>query len=226
MKELSKYIIEAKNFKFSNGIRFGFKRHPTRSSTFQQSYDLFLNRYKDSALDFLKFANKKIVPLYKDADLFGIDLYTGDNYFFCYIKDTDKNVLVRFTVKIAKSGLLDIYNISNNKSTIEELSNKYNMDLFKKTCKNAKLSSAKNAKNVVEIIYFDDSKEKERLTLTGSIDDIFDKYTSMNDHLRYINGSWYRFADENINKIYSMYTNLSKGNYFLNHAVKHGKLID
>lgn len=226
MKELSQYILEAKTFKFSNGIRFGFRKHLTKPSTFQQSYDLFLNRYKNNALDFLKFINKKIIPLYKDVERFSINLWTGDNYFFCYIKDTDKNELVHFTVKIAKSGLLDIYNISDKNSKIEELTNKYNMDLFKKSCKDAKLSSAKSAKNHVEVIYFDDSKENERLTLTGSIDDIFDKYTSMNDHLKYINGSWYRFADENINKIYSMYTNLSKGNYFLNHAVKHGKLID
>lgn len=226
MKELSQYILEAKNFKFSNGIRFGFRKHPTRPSTFQQSYDLFLDRYKDSALDFLKFANKKIVPLYKDGDLFSIDLYTGDNYFFCYIKDADKNVLVRFTVNIAKSGLFDIYNISDKNSKIEELTTKHNIDLFKKACKDAQLSSAKSAKNHVEVIYFVDSKEKERLSLTGSIDDIFDKYTSMNDHLKYINGSYYRFADSTVSKTYVMYTNMGKGNYFLNHAVKHGKLID
>lgn len=81
--------------------------------------------------------------------------------------------------------------------------------------------------NKVILEYYDDYKQTDRtVELNGNIREIFDKYTSMNETLKYCNGSYYKFADKEVEKLYYMFTSSYKGNYFLDNAVKDGRIID
>lgn len=71
-----------------------------------------------------------------------------------------------------------------------------------------------------------DYKKKSDFPMCGYIEDIFDRFTTLNDRLKYVNGHYYRFADKNIDTLYYLITTLYKGNYFLDNAVKRGVTID
>lgn len=61
----------------------------------------------------------------------------------------------------------------------------------------------------------------------GDIINLFKDYVSVNDRLRYINGSYYKFRDILIEEAYQFYVkNLYKGNIYLDSAVERGVLID
>lgn len=71
-----------------------------------------------------------------------------------------------------------------------------------------------------------DYKKKREAVLCGTLEKIFDDYTTMNDQVRYCNGHYYRFSDNNVAKLYSLHVEAYKGNYFLDNAVRRGCLID
>ena len=62
--------------------------------------------------------------------------------------------------------------------------------------------------------------------LKGTLNEIFDKYTTMNDRLKYCNGSYYKFNDKKVEEIYRLIISNYKGNYFLDNAVRRGCIID
>ena len=70
------------------------------------------------------------------------------------------------------------------------------------------------------------AKEGESISLVGSLSEIFDRFTTMNDRLRYCNGNYYKFLNENVEKLYQVFVAAYNGNYFLDNAVKRGTLID
>lgn len=57
----------------------------------------------------------------------------------------------------------------------------------------------------VKTIYFNDYKEDFKLVETGTYDSIFEKIEYANDHLRYCNGSYYRFASPKISQLFSLW---------------------
>ena len=71
-----------------------------------------------------------------------------------------------------------------------------------------------------------DSKIESEIILKGTIDDIFDEFTNLNETLKYVNFTYYKFAKEDINNAYLFYVRFVDKNHFLNSAVRHGKLID
>ena len=71
-----------------------------------------------------------------------------------------------------------------------------------------------------------DSNIESEIVLEGTIDDIFDAFTNLNDTFKYINSKYYKFVDENITNAYLFYIRFVDKNHFLNSAVRHNKLID
>ena len=71
-----------------------------------------------------------------------------------------------------------------------------------------------------------DQNIESEIILKGTIDDIFDEFTNLNDTFKYINSKYYKFIEENTNNAYLFYVRFVDKNHFLNSAVKHGKLID
>lgn len=83
-----------------------------------------------------------------------------------------------------------------------------------------------SAENKAVLEEYNDYKKKGETVLCGTLDKIFDDYTTMNDRLRYCNGHYYRFSDKNVSSLYSLHVEAYKGNYFLDNAVKRECLID
>lgn len=84
-----------------------------------------------------------------------------------------------------------------------------------------------NDENEVTLDYYNDYAKTETTTiLKGTLNEIFDKYTTMNDRLKYCNGSYYKFNDKKIEEIYRLIISNYKGNYFLDNAVRRGCIID
>ena len=78
----------------------------------------------------------------------------------------------------------------------------------------------------MKVYCMNDSNVESEIVLEGTIDDIFDEFTNLNDTFKYINSKHYKFAQENINNVYLFYVRFVDKNHFLNSAVRHGKLID
>ena len=70
------------------------------------------------------------------------------------------------------------------------------------------------------------SSIESEITLKGTVDEVFNEFTNLNDTLKYINSEYYKFVEESINNAYLFYIRFIDKNHFLNNAVKHGKLID
>ena len=83
--------------------------------------------------------------------------------------------------------------------------------------------------NVITIIcddYVDYNKNGRQIELKGTLVEIFDRYTAHNDMLKYCNGDFWKFNDNRVSEIYSLFVSTYKGNYFLDNAVKRGVIID
>lgn len=77
------------------------------------------------------------------------------------------------------------------------------------------------------VIYYDRWKPCKESTIEGETEhDIFETYVNWNDTLKYCNGSYYKWKDEEWEKAYRKFLDGCKGNFFLNCAVRRGVLID
>ena len=74
--------------------------------------------------------------------------------------------------------------------------------------------------------YVDYSSKGDVVSMSGTIAEIFDSYTTWNDKLRYCNGHYFRFVSNDMEKLYLLYVKNFNGNYFLANAVKRGVTID
>lgn len=108
---------------------------------------------------------------------------------------------------------------------IEEYFDKKNLNIYKEWLDKCNIYTDRNNEIKVED-YRDYKPNGEFVILSGSLEDIFDEYTTHNDRLKYCNGDYWRFADTNIQTLYSLFIINYKGNYFLNNAVKRGVTID
>ena len=62
--------------------------------------------------------------------------------------------------------------------------------------------------------------------LKGSLEEVFEQYAKHNDALKYCNGEFWKFDDNNIDTLYRIFKMLYKGNYSLHIALKRGVIID
>ena len=62
--------------------------------------------------------------------------------------------------------------------------------------------------------------------LSGSLEEVFEKYATHNDMLKYCNGEFWKFDNQNIDTLYRLFKMLYKGNYSLHIALKRGVIID
>lgn len=151
------------------------------------------------------------------SDIFGISL-----------KYKDENIAY-IQLRIKKNGIIEVYNKSYDKKDfmmfhhiIEhyfEVQNEIILDFWKRRC---------NITDSNEIIIenYVDYQVKDTSVLKGTLEEIFEKYTSINDMYKYCNGHYVRFKDNNISNLYYIFIDCYKGNYFLDNAVKRGVIID
>ena len=206
-----------------SGIPVSFIKHHVNKYTYSQLSSIFENRF-----DYYKvfdFIDHYIIDkLFPDTCKVSINIWTGTyEYFYLKLKDEFGEELLRLKVS-SKNGFFDIKVIDANKVEliINKLYSEYVSKEFAKICEIAHLDK----QNQVKVFYINDSNTEREIILEGTIDDIFDEFTNLNDTFKYINSAYYKFAKEDINNAYLFYVTFVDKNHFLNSAVRHGKLID
>lgn len=102
---------------------------------------------------------------------------------------------------------------------------KYFIDKMLNVAKKKYAGIAQDKQTKIELIYTRGNKESVEI-LRGTICEIFYKFTELNDHLKYMNDSWYKFKDKQIEKAYQEWLSDYPGNIHLDIAVKDGAIID
>lgn len=206
-----------------SGIPVSFTKHHVNEYTYNQLSSIFENRfYYSKVFDFVD--NYIIDEVFSDTCEVVINIWTGTyEYFYLKLKDAFGKELLSLKVS-PKNGFFYIELLGTNKEElrINKLYSEYVNKEFTRICKIAKLDK----QNQVKVHCMNDQNIESEIILKGTIDDIFDEFTNLNDTFKYINSKYYKFANENVNDAYLFYVRFVDKNHFLNSAVKHGKLID
>ena len=206
-----------------SGIPVYFTKHHSNEYTYSQLCSIFENRFDYSQV--FEFIDEYVIDeLFGDTCKVSINIWTGTlAYFYLKLKDKFGKELLRLKVS-PKNGFFDIEILGANKEEpkINKLYNEYVSKEFARICEIAQLDK----QNKVKLHYVNDSNIESEIVLEGTIADIFDEFTNLNDSLKYINFTYYEFAKEDINNAYLFYVRFVDKNHFLNSAVRHGKLID
>ena len=111
------------------------------------------------------------------------------------------------------------------KHVIDDFVRQYNTEVFRTQMDKCNIKSTSNV--TIAVDDFDDYKPNGRTqTLEGTLSEVFGTYTTHNDRLKYVNGSYWAFSDRNVAMLYGMFIQMYDGNYFLDNAVKRGVTID
>ena len=209
--------------KLPSGIPISFTQHHSNFYTYSQLSSIFEKRFDYyKVFDFID--NYIIDGLLIDTHKVVINIWTGTyEYFYLKLKNEFNEELLHLKVR-PKNGFFDIEIIDANKVglRINKLYSEYVSKEFTRICNIAQLDK----QNQVKVYCMNDSNIENEIILEGTIDDIFDEFTNLNDTFKYINSKHYEFAQENINNVYIFYIRFVDKNHFLNSAVRHGKLID
>ena len=206
------------------------------ANDFREVMQIFSFRFfKDDEDTAKKFFSDFVQMLYVNGvpcDQVVLDMWTGcsDKFSFFVKKDNVKKIYVKIQKRM--HGLYRVVSFS----AYEDEYKQYEVPVegFFESINQAKYDEVLDAcgldkdwgGNEVTVYEFIDNLKKREAKLKGTLESIFDQYTTINDRLRYCNGHYFRFADKTVEKLYSMTTMLYKGNYFLDNAVRRGCLID
>lgn len=163
-------------------------------------------------------------------DPFGDSQHNYDNSDHIYItfQDDDRNCCAHYCFYVNKQNhdfqatAIDIY----NHSKFPDACHKYLMSKMLAITKKKYAGIAQNKKIKIELIYIRGYDRESVETLQGTICEIFYKFTELNDHLKYMNGCYYKFKDKQIEEAYKEWLNDYPGNIHLDIAVKNGSIID
>ena len=209
--------------KLPSGIPVSFTKHHVNEYTYSQLCSIFENRFDYSQV--FEFIDEYVIDeLFGDTCKVSINIWTGTlAYFYLKLKNEFGEELLHLKVS-PTNGFFDIEILGTNEEEpkINKLYNEYVTKEFARICEIAHLDK----QNQVKLYYVNDSHIESEITLKGTITDIFDEFTNLNDTFKYINSKHYKFAQENINNVYLFYIRFVDKNHFLNSAVRHGKLID
>ena len=209
--------------KLASGIPVFFVKHHINEYTYSQLSSIFENRFDyHNAFDFVD--NYIITELLPETNKVVVDFWTGTcEYFYLKLKDGFNEELL--SLKVSPKNMFFAISLSNSNKEellINKLYNEYTNKEFARICEIANLCK----QNKVKVNCINDSKIEDEIVLGGTIDEIFDEFTNLNDTLKYINSKYYKFVDEKVNDAYLFYIRFIDKNHFLNSAVRHNKLID
>lgn len=206
---------------FDNVISYFAKRLRT-------NYDKAKNFFYDFGeyLDTTKFPCDKLVlnlfnGYYERFDF--VFYYEGNKIGYTQIAVNDNNT---FNVRYLSFGK-EYQSLNIFKNIITDYFENLNNDLFQSKLNVIGVKDIKE--NVITIIcddYDDYKKNGKQIELKGTLVEIFDRYTTHNDRLKYCNGDFWKFNDNRVSEVYSLFISTYKGNYFLDNAVKRGVIID
>lgn len=117
----------------------------------------------------------------------------------------------------------EAYNIF--KPIISEYFKKLNNESFNKALQEINVSSI-DAEVEIAFDMYENYKCVNSTIKKNTLPNIIDYYVTYNDRMRYCNGSYVKFKDKKIEKVYLMFIKMYDGNYFIDNAVKRGVIID
>ena len=180
----------------------------------------------DEYLDNTKFpADKMIIdPYYGYNNQFGITFKYNDNKVAWYkFEMQDKNTKI---IKISST----LYTDQTIKQMFEHIITDFIDDYNQSVLDNhLKICNIHTINDIIDVIIDDYENYKPngtQVTLNGTFENIFEQYTAHNDMLKYCNGEFWKFNNKDIAKLYAIFKQYYKGNYFLANEVKRGCLID
>lgn len=198
--------------------------------TFAENKEALLNRFGSDTLDYLKELGN-VVEEKTSCNEMVFDVWTGSYEYFLVIFRKDGESVC--WVQIAKGnygmrkfhncqsdvkGVIDKHVITETKAFI----NMKNADIYRKQLDICGICDD----NEIIIDVYEDYKQHGTVTLSGTWEEIVDKFVTYNDRMRYCNGSSWKFRNKDIYTLYSMFISNYNGNYFLDNAVRRGCIID
>lgn len=195
---------------------------------------VFFDADKEQASKFIKDLGRHVSKIGFPCDKIALNVTTGyeDRVGFALFNGSEKQCYI--LLKSYIGGIIKIYSIyfvegkdelkARFEPDFKAFFNKRNKGIYKRLVSSCGLSEKKC--NAVSVCEFVDCVKRGEKTLTGSLADIFDEYTSMNDTFKYCGGHFYRFKDCSVSRLYRVFTTLYDGDYFLDNALKRGVLID
>ena len=213
----------AKCFSFSDTMVYFAKRFLNSARDYEEDGKEFFYDF-GNYIDEIKFPCQKII----------LDPFTGYNNRFNFRLLFDGDKVAWLQIEVDRYGLMKVTNCTFKNEDFKNMFYKKIEAYFDNRNQIILLNNFelcgidRNSKDLsINVDYYSDYKKTDRVVaLTGTIDEIFSKFTSMNETLKYCNGDYYKFSDKNIENLYYLYTSSFKGNYFLMNAVKDGRLID
>ena len=206
------------------------------NDTFDSTMDVFSMRIfgnywegEEFIHDFGEYLDNTKFP----CDKIMLDPYGySDKFQLTFKYDNNRICWFKFSVnKQAKIIEIDNYIFEDKaiekmfKNVITDYFKQYNGIIYQKQLDNCNIKTTSNVTIVVDD-YKDYKPNGKQQTLEGTLQDIFEQYTTHNDRLKYCNGDFWRFNNENISNLYVMFIQMYDGNYFLDNAVKRGVTID
>ena len=193
----------------------------------------FLNVYdiieaKKWLYSFGEYIQKSDFPCTK----ININPFIGYSNRFNLILSYNDTEIAWVQIETLPHNIMNVFNYSYNKKDFEifhhiitDYFKKLNKQQWNNMLKTANISTDEN--NNVEVIDHTDYKPNGNIqTIKGTIEQIFEIYTTHNDRLKYCNGMYWKFKSSYITTLYAMFINIYGRNYFLNNAVKRGVTID
>lgn len=218
-------------------MKYAVRKHPTMG--IYQNYNnimyFFVKQFFgsddiDDGRDFIYTFGDYIEESDFPCDKICLDCFTGYSdrfYLDLYYKD---NKIAHILLQVKKYDIIKIYSYTYEKKDFSifhdiiadyfDNRNGKILGYWKKIC------HIKDNCNTIEIENYVDYKITEVTKLTGTLEEIFENYTTINDKLKYCNGHYVKFKNKDIQTLYYLFTDLYKGNYFLDNAVKRGVIID
>lgn len=206
------------------------------NDTFDSTMDVFSMRIfgnywegEEFIHDFGEYLDNTKFP----CDKIMLDPYGySDKFKMTFKYDNNRVCWFKFSVN-KQTKIIEIDNYTFEDKTIEKMFKnvitdyfkQYNDIIYQKQLDKCNIKTTLNVTIVVDD-YKDYKPNGKQQTLEGTLQDIFEQYTTHNDRLKYCNGDFWRFNNENISNLYVMFIQMYDGNYFLDNAVKRGVTID
>lgn len=169
------------------------------------------------------------------VDKIRLDVFTGYNTRIGLVFFYNNEKVAWVEVTFEKYGLLNISSFLYYKKDfqifhhiIEEYFDVHNQQIYDGWLNKCNICA--NKENAINAIKVNDctnyAPNGKSVILSGSLEEVFEQYAEHNDMLKYCNGEFWKFDDNNIDTLYRIFKMLYKGNYSLHIALKRGVIID
>lgn len=204
--------------------------------SFEYVIDHFTDKYlKDYGLhgdDWLEAIGAYLDTTKFPCDKINLDMFNPSNNRFILTYHFENNRIGHSAIAVKDNGIMSVSYTSFESDSFDIFSHfitdyfkSYNKKIWDGMLKTANVTNT-NDNEVIVIDHTDYKPNGKTETLKGTLEEVFDRYTTHNDRLRYCNGMYWRFADDKVSRLYRMFIDMYNGNYFLDNAVKRGVTID